>query len=218
MIAQEENKKARIQELGDEIVRLTQLREGAAAKAKVVVDRLKAQGAAMEQVKADEDYVKSLAAFNDFTSSLKEKERHVAELEADVKEIGGTVANHKVQLQGLLREVDKLKAEASQTVADVITAKEEEEINNMLVGISQDRTSRDLEEMRALRNEQKAKARIAREMAGTDNKALENEFLEYARAGAATDEFDRLIGLAGAAESASAASPEKAKDTRLPEG
>lgn len=218
MIAQEETKKARIGELSNEIVRLSQLREGAAAKAKTLVDRLKAQGQGMEQIKANEEYVKCLAAFNDFTSSLKEKEGHVGELEKDVREISGTVAGHKIQLQSLLREVDKIRDEANQTVADVITHREEEEINQMLVGIGEDRTSRELEDMRALRQEQKAKARIAREMAGTDTAVMENEFLEYARTGVATDEFDRLIGLAGEAESATAATPEKTAESRLPEG
>src|SRR5690606_5099284 len=74
MIAQEESKKARIKQLSDEIVRLNQLKEGAAAKARVLVDQLKAQGKSMQEIKTHEDYVKSLAAFNDFTSSLKEKE------------------------------------------------------------------------------------------------------------------------------------------------
>lgn len=216
MIAQEETKKARIQELSTDIVRLNQLKEGAAAKAKTVVNQLKAQGQSEEQIKTHEDYVKSLAAFNDFTSSLKEKEGHVAELETDVKEISGTVANHKIQLQSLLREVDKIRQEADQTVADVITAREEAEINNMLVGIGEDRTSRELEDMRALRQESKAKARISREMAGTDTAVMENEFLEYARTGVATDEFDRLIGLAGSADKQSAPA-ERASDVKLPE-
>ncbi len=216
MIAQEETKKARIKELSDEIVRLNQLKEGAAAKARTVVNQLKAQGQSEEQIKGNEEYVKCLAAFNDFTSSLKEKEEHVAELEGDVREISGTVSGHKIQLQSLLREVDKIKQEANQTVADIITSREEAEINNMLVGIGQDRTSKELEDMRALRQESKASARISREMAGTDTKVLENEFLEYARTGVATDEFDRLIGLAGTAEQESA-SGEPERDAKLPE-
>lgn len=218
MIAQEENKKARIKQLTEEIIHLGKLREGAAAKAKLVVDRLKAQGQGMEQIKADEEYRKCLAAFNDFTSTLKEKEEHVAELEGDVKEISGTIGNHKVQLQALLREIDKIKQEANETVADVITSREEEEINNMLVGIGEDRTSQELEDMRALRQESKARATISREMAGTDTKAMENEFLEYARTSVASDEFDRLIGLAGEADTATTDSAERAPEAKLPEG
>ena len=53
-------------------------------------------------------------------------------------------------------------------------------------------------------------------MAGTDTAVMENEFLEYARTGVATDEFDRLIGLAGSADK-QAAPAERASDVKLPE-
>ena len=48
----------------------------------------------------------------------------------------------------------------------------------------------------------RAEARVSREMAGTDGKVQEAEFLEYARTNSATDEFDSLLGLAEGAESA----------------
>ena len=218
MIAQEEGKLARIKDLTGEIERLAQLKEGAAAKAKQVVQWLKGEGKSEAEIKSNEDYQKCLAAFNDFSSTLKEKEGHVAELESDVKELEGTIGHHKVQLQTLLREIDKLKAESSATVADVITAKEEQQINDMLAGVSEDRTGRELEEMRDLRQQAKAGARVSREMAGTDTQVQENEFLEYATKSAATSEFDQLIGLAGEADAAESKPAEQRDDVRLPEG
>ena len=216
MIAQEETKKARLKSLTDEIVRLSQLKQGAAAKAKQTVEAMKNQGKSMEEIKQSEDYQRCLAAFNDFSSSLAEKEDHVLELESDIKEIESTIGGHKVQLQALLREIDKIKQEANETVADVLTAREEEEINQMLVGISDDQTSKDLEEMREIRQQQKAKATISRELAGTDTKVQENEFLAYASANAANDEFDQLIGLAGEAEGATTTADTQT-DAKLPE-
>jgi len=215
MIAQEEKKRARLGQLTEEVGRLEQLKTGAAAKAKSVVDRLKASGATMEQIKTNEDYMKCLAAFNDFSTSLKEKEAHIDELEEDIQEINQSIAGHKVQLQNLLREIDKLKEEASATVADMITAREEEEINNILSGVSEETHSRELQEMREMRQQQKARAKIAREMAGTDTKMLEHEFMEYARTTTATSEFDRLIGLAEEADTTPAA--ETPAKSRLPE-
>ncbi|MEM7808120.1 MAG: hypothetical protein AAF561_08425 [Planctomycetota bacterium] len=216
MIAQEEGKMARIKDLSSEIERLEKLKEGAAGKAKSVVEWLKGEGKSMEEIKANDDYQKCLAAFNDFSSSLKEKEQHVAEIEADLKEITGTIGHHKVQLQGLLREIDKIKAESSATVADVITAQEEKQINDMLAGVSQDRTGRELEELRELRQQAKAGARVSRELAGTDTKVQEEEFLEYATKSAAASEFDRLIGLAEDADTQPAAA-EQAEPVQLPE-
>lgn len=215
MITQEETKLAQIKRLSDEIAHLERLKEGAAAKARSVADRLKGQGQPAEQIKRDEDYMKCLAAFNDFTSTENEKRTHVAELETDVKEITESVNGHKVQLQQLLRDLEKVRGEAAATVADVITAKEEEEIAGMIAGISEDRTSKELQEMRELRSEGKAKARVARELAGTDTARMESEFLDYARQGVATDEFDKLIGLADEADKQ--AEPVKGADVRLPE-
>ncbi len=217
MIAQDEKKRAKIKKLTAEVNRLEQLKEGAAAKAKSVVTQLQGQGVSMEEIKSNEDYMKCLAAFNDFTGTLQEKNDRIIELEGDVAEIGDSVAGHKVQLQQLLRDLNSLKEEAAATVADMITSKEEEEIANMLAGISQDKHSKELQDMRDLRQEQKAKARISREMAGTDAKVLENEFMEYARNSVANDEFDQLIGLAGQADTAAAEPKEKQQETRLPE-
>ncbi len=218
MIAQEEKKLATVRTLSEETKRLEQLKEGAAGKAKSVVDKLKGQGVSMEEIKKNDEYLKCLGAFNDFSTTLKEKYDRIAELEGDIKQLQGNLGNHKVQMQQLLRDLEKLKEEAAATVADVITAKEEEEIANILAGISEDRSSKELQDMRDLRQEQKAKARVSRELAGTDTKQQEAEFLDYANKSASSEEFDKLIGLAAEADKAAAVKPEAERvETRLPE-
>ncbi|MEO0586983.1 MAG: hypothetical protein AAF078_05020 [Planctomycetota bacterium] len=217
MIAQEEKKAARIKQLTEEVNKLEQLKEGAAAKARMVVNKLKASGASPETIKQDAEYLKCMTAFNDFTSTSEEKSAHITELENDVAELADSIGGHKVQLQQLLREIDGLKTEASEAVADMITAKEEEEIADMISGISEDRTSQELTELRDLRQQQKAEARIAREMAGTDTMKQEAEFLEFARTTGATDEFDKLIGLADTTDKTQAAPEAATPEPRLPE-
>ncbi len=216
MIAQEEKKLATLKSLTEEVNRLERLKEGAAAKAKSVVEQLKAKGVSMDAIKKDENYLKCLAAFNDFSSTLTEKNSRIEELEVDVKDLSGKISSHKIQLQHLLREIEKVKEEATATVADVLTAKEEEAIASMIAGISEDSASKELQEMRDLRTQQKAKARMSSELAGTDTKRQEAEFLEYARGTAATDEFDQLIGLAKQTDASQKQSEEKVS-ARLPE-
>lgn len=196
MIAQEEKKVAKIRSLTEDIEKLERLREGAAAKARQAVERLRASGASEAEMKADGEYLRCSSAFKDFSSTLAEKQQHVEELEGEIGGLSSNINNHKVQLQSLLREIDKLKEEQSAAVADMITGKQEAEIADMLSGISADGTAKELQEMRELRQQVKAEARISREMAGTDTKVQENEFLEYARTSQSDDEFDRLIGLA----------------------
>ena len=216
MIAQEEKKLNTVKRLSDDVAKLERLKEGAAAKAKQVVTKLKAGGATMETIKGDPEYQKCLAAFNDFSTTLQEKSDHIAELEADIQGLDKNIGDHKVQLQSLLREIDKLRSEQAETVADMITASEEEKIADMLAGISNEGHNRELQEMRELRQQQKAEARVARELAGTDTKRQEEEFLEYARTSVASDEFERLIGLADEADT-DTAEPADRTQTKLPE-
>lgn len=217
MIAQEEQKLAKVKQLTDDVTHLDQLKQGAAAKARTLVADLKARGFTMEQIKQDPEYLKCMTAFNDFSSTEKEKTDRIAEIEADVKELNTSIANHKIQLQQIMRDIDKLREEAAATVADVITAKEEQEIADMISGISVDRTSKELEDLRDLRQQSKAKARISRELAGTDTKAQEAEFLEYARSTVATTEFDQLIGLAESTDQQTQTTPQRTPEAKLPE-
>lgn len=214
LIAQQESKMAKVKALSEEVAQLERLKAGALAKAKQTVERLQAAGKSKEQVQADEDYLKCLAAFNDFSSTLKEKQDHIAENEKDIDGYAKTIGGHKVQLQQLLRDVDKLKAEAAEAVADVITAKQERDIADLLTGIAKDTSSEELQRLRTMRQELRAEARISKEIAGTDTKVQEAEFLEYARKSAASSEFDSLIGLAEKPQAAPVAAE---KSSTLPE-
>ncbi|MDG2382694.1 MAG: hypothetical protein P8N76_13575 [Pirellulaceae bacterium] len=212
MIAQEEKKKAALKRLTEEVAKLRNLRDGAAAMARKTVEKYNGD---IEAVKNDPEYLKCQSAFKDFSSSLNEKETHCAELEDDIKEFETNITGHKTQLQSLLREIDKIRQEKHETVADMLTAKEEKEISDMLTGISQDRTHEELQELRDLRDQATATARISREMAGVDTKRSEDEFLEYATRETADSEFDTLIGLTQ--KDSDSGSQETADKTQIPE-
>lgn len=218
LIAQEEKKIAKVKNLTEEVSNLERLKAGALAKAKQTVEKLKSSGKTQEQIHADEDYKRCLSAFNDFSSTLVEKHDRITELEQDIGEYRKNISDHKVQLQQLLRDVEKVKSEAADTVADVITSKQEKELAETLAGIAQDGTAEELQGLRDMRQELKAEAKVTRELAGTDTKAQEAEFLEYARQSQSSSEFDALIGLASETEdkSKSSGTTDK-KDTALPE-
>ena len=168
-----------------------------------------------EAVKHDPEYLKCQAAYKDFSSTLDEKEDRCTELENEINALVANVAGHKTQLESFLRDLEKIKQEKHATVAELMTAKEEKEIADMISGISKDRTSEELQELRDIRDQAKATARVSREMAGTDIARSEAEFLDYATRSEADTEFDKLIGLAkGTEESAVSESEDK---TRIPE-
>lgn len=213
MIAQEERKKSALKRLTEDITKLSKLRDGAAAMARKVVERNHGD---IEAVKTDPEYLKSQGAFKDFSSSLIEKENRVSDIEADMVEITDSIAGHKTQLESLLREIETVKQEKHETVAEIITSKEEREIADMISGISNDRTSEELQELRDVRDKAKANARISREMAGTDVARSEAEFMEYAEKSAASDEFDALIGLTKT-EGVANDDQESGEKTQIPE-
>jgi chromosome segregation ATPase len=216
LIAQQENKIEKVKTLTDDVKRLEGLKAGALAKAKQKVQQLQAAGKSTEEIQRDEEYMRCQSAFKDFSSTLAEKQARIEELETDIGDYGKRIAEHKVQMQSLLRELDKLKAEQVDAVADVITAREEKELAETVAGIAKDGTAEELQRLRQLRQEVKAEARVTKELAGTDTRAQEAEFLEYARSGESNSEFDALIGLASTAEKKAPATP--AKETDKPSG
>jgi len=223
LIAQQEKKMAKVKSLTNEMQKLENLKAGALAMAKQAVAKLQGEGKTNEVVHADPNYKKCLTAYNDFAATLTEKQDHIKDLEGDIGEYDGSIANHKINLQQLQRDIEKLKSEAADAVADVITSKEETELADMINGISKDGMGKELQNLRDLRHEMRAEARISREMAGTDTKVQEAEFLEYARSNTATDEFDALLGMAEGTEGAetAASEPEQlektSSDSILPE-
>ena len=223
LIAQQEKKMAKVKSLTNEVQKLENLKAGALAMAKQAVAKLQGEGKTNEVVHADPNYKKCLTAYNDFAATLTEKQDHIKDLEGDIGEYDGSIANHKINLQQLQRDIEKLKSEAADAVADVITSKEETELADMINGISKDGMAKELQNLRDLRHEMRAEARISREMAGTDTKVQEAEFLEYARSNTATDEFDALLGMAEGTEGAetAASEPERlektSSDSILPE-
>lgn len=218
LVAQQEKKIQQVKQLTEEVQKLEDLKTGAAAKARKTAAELQAAGRTPEAIREHEDYKRCLAAFNDFSSTLAEKQARIEEIEKDIATYEKSLGDHKVQLQHLLRDLERLRAEAAETVADVITAKEEREISDLISGIADEGSAKELQRMRELRQKVKAEARVSKEVAGVDTRAQEAEFLEYARTGTSSKEFDKLIGLPAEREAAAPGiKAPRAKEERLPE-
>lgn len=192
LIAQQEGKMEKLKLLSTDVQKGEQLKAGAAGKAKAVVAKHKGDA---EAVKNDADYMKCQAAYRDFSSTLEEKQKMINELEVDVRNLNTSIQTHKTSITGLLREIDHLKSEKHEAVAEIISAKEEKEIADMLSGISEDRSAKELQDLRDVRRQARADARISREVAGVTAKQTEDEFLNYAQVSVVDNEFDKMIGL-----------------------
>ena len=219
LIALVEQKKSAVKNLTDEVDRFEELKAGAIAKAQQTAAALQDNGLAQEEIKQHAEYTRCVTAYQDFNSNLQERTGRITELENEIEGAQADIESHKLQITNLHRDLDKIKSEQSEAVADLITAREQEEIADMLSGISMDGTSAELTRMREIREKAKARSKVAQELAGTDSKSEEEEFLTAARSSAATDEFDALIFGAQQTDTQTKAEPEKSKtdsDSELP--
>jgi phage shock protein A len=219
LIALVEQKKNSLKALTEDIGKLEQMKTGAIAKAKSTAAELQQAGTPDEDIKQHPEYVRCVGSFNDFHSTLEEKNARISELEEDIDRAQNDIEAHKVQITGLHRDLGKIKTEQSEAVADLITAKEQEEIADMLSGISTDGTSAELTRMREIREKAKGRSVVAQELAGTDSRAEEEEFLAAARSTSASDEFDSLIFGAQQSDTPAQtdeASSESQSDSELP--
>lgn len=212
LISQQEAKVEKVKSLTADIQKHEQLKAGAAAKAKALV--AKHNGDA-EAVKRDPEYIKCQSAFRDFSTTLDAKVNMVHELEADVQRLGTSIEEKKASINMMLRQIESLGAEKHEAVAEVISAKEEKEIADMLSGISEDRANKELQELRDVRRDAKAQARISREVAGVTARQTEDEFLNYGAHAASDNEFDKMIGLTVPWEKTGLPSPTSATEPKM---
>lgn len=193
LIALVEKKKTSLKGLTEDVEKLEKLKTGAIQKAKATAAELQQQGVADEEIKQNAEYVKCVTAYQDFNSTLEEKNARITELEVDIEDSQDKIDAHKNQISQIHRDLDKIKEEQSETVGDLIIAKQQEEIADLMSGISTDGTSEELSRMREIREKAKGRSIVAQELAGTDTRAEEEEFLAAAQSTAASDEFDSLI-------------------------
>ncbi len=213
LIALVERKKSTVKNLTDEVEKLEELKSGAIAKAQQTAADLQAQGMAPEEVKQHAEYVRCVTAYQEFNTNLEDKTGQISALESEIEEAQAGIDNHKIQITGLHRDLEQIKNEQSEAVADLITAREQEEIADMLSGISMDGTSAELTRMREIREKAKGRSVVAQELAGTDSRAEEEEFLAAARSASNSDEFDALIFGAQQTDTQTETETEPAKKT-----
>ncbi len=140
LIALVENKKNSLKGLTDDIDKLEKMKAGAIAKAKSTAAELRDTGASDEEIEQHPDYVRHITSYNDYHSTLEEKNARVAKLEQDIERAQEDIETHKLQITTLHRDLEKVKTEQSEAVADLIAARTQQEVDDLLSGIRKDDT------------------------------------------------------------------------------
>jgi phosphate uptake regulator len=191
----EDTKKSQLNALTTTIEKLNKVKAGSAARATSIVAAMKAQGASDEQIKGNPDIIRAQAAFNDASADLAKKLAESKTKETELHSLQGNLARMKADLQSMMRHAESLGAEKQETIADVVSAKEQAAVNALLSGVSREGTDQALERSREARRNVTNRAKLASELAGLEAGAQGNEYAEYADSGAADNEFAALIGL-----------------------
>ena len=95
LIALVEQKKNSLKGLTDDIDKLEQMKAGAIAKAKSTSAELQKAGTPDEEIKQHPDYVRCVTSYNDFHSTLEEKNARIDELEQDIERAQEDIQSHK---------------------------------------------------------------------------------------------------------------------------
>lgn len=191
----EDKKRQQLNTLTAEIDRLGRVKSGAAAKAKARVQELQAKGFTPDQIKADAEIIRHQTAFNQADAELNKKMASSKDLSEVLERMQGNLARMKANLESMQRNAESLKTEKQEAIADVVSAKEMQTVNDLVAGISSDTTDKDLEAAREARRNVSNKARLASELAGVDASISDAEYEQAAMAASAGGEFDALIGL-----------------------
>lgn len=192
---QVEKTRMRLEAKQGEQKKLSRQVTGAKKMAQARISLLKKQGLTPEQIKADAEVVKCQDGYRNLSSSLKEVEEHIADLteqlaqgEHRYKQLGRDIKN-------LHRDLQKIKQERGEAVAELITAKEMARANQIIAGIAEDGTSETLQDLRDTVANAKAKQIVTEEVSGLNTMREAEEFEEWARDSEADDDFFEGMGL-----------------------
>jgi len=188
-------KKATLLATSQDIDKLQKLQAGAMNMGKQVAAMLQSKGI---DPSTDVEYIQNRSAYNDFSSTLLEKMKTKAELEDAIKESERNNKSNLATLKDLQRQYENLKKEQGEMVGRMINATVERELNQMVAGLDAG-TGNVLNERNKIREmvmEAEASAKITGQVAGTDARRAEEEYLELAVSSAANNEFDLATGVA----------------------
>lgn len=138
LIAIVEQKKNSLKSVTEKLDKLEQMKKAVTAKAESVSLELKLSGLSDREIERHPDYTRCIDSSNDFNSTVMKKKSRIAELEDDIKRGQADLERHKTNITYLHRDVEKIKTEQSEAIADLITAREKEEINGILSDINVD--------------------------------------------------------------------------------
>ncbi len=144
-------KKGSLKGLTEDIDKLEEMKKGAIDRSEKVATELRETGIADKDIEQHPKYKRCITSYNDFQSTIEEKNEHIDKLQQEIDHVHNDLEEHKNSIAILHRDLEMVKTEQSEAVADFISAREQEEMNNILSGINIEDVSVELERIREIR-------------------------------------------------------------------
>lgn len=202
LVRQRNQKKNIVAQKTEEIVKLQTRKKGALAECQRIASH---KNLSEEQAAQDPEYIEAINAYKTYLGQESEKNADINRAQADFNRLQDQVTVNQTSLANINREIEKAKEMVEGTIADVISAEEQNRINRALSGMSGDDSQRELDELREMRENAVASVEVTGTLAGTQTSSLDAKYEAAGIGAGVVDEFAGLIKFAKKAEKASVA-------------
>ena len=146
-------------------------------------------------IRQDEVYAQGLESFRNASTTLEELGTEAQSLSQEETRLQELIQEHRDRLERLGQNLEDLREEAADRVAELAATRAEAAIREALSEASQEEPLEDLSTLRKQLEELESQHRIERELSTLERNADGREFLESAETASSTEAFDVLLGL-----------------------
>lgn len=195
LMARQAEAEEKLKQVTAEIEELEDVKAGAQALAREQVEKMQGAGKSSDEILRDAEVVQLQAAYSDAGSTIEEKKARAKDLEDQIHSLQESVDRYVLDAQDLMREVEKLQAEKHETVASMEAARQIEQMNEAMAGISSGGADETLAELRKRRAEAEGRAKAAQAISSTDVTRQRQKLRDAARQHVHNKEFISALGL-----------------------
>jgi chromosome segregation ATPase len=164
LIARQQKMIVAIRKLTAEVEQLENLKHTAAVSTRDLVRDLKAKSMDQQAIRAHADYRQNLLSFQQIDADLRAKNAQIESREEQVNHLNAPISEHKSMIRQLINQQVELQQDLDEALHDIRTAQREKALYDQMLDTSGDGDEpAALKELRELRHQARAEARVARD-------------------------------------------------------
>ena len=111
----------------------------------------------------------------------------------EVNEQEKVIATFKNRLTALQTDIENLKKEEAETIADIVSSKKVNELNSKLQGLSRNYQTKNLDAIRDARKQLKSEAKLSSELSGFEKSEMDQKLIASGKVSKHFDAFDKAV-------------------------